>query len=51
MLLKKMQTYPRYKLIFLSFFHVSQGIARNIEQRKVDVFFITISIAINAKYQ
>ena len=43
-----MQTYPRYKLIFLSFFHGSQGIARNIEERKVDVFFVTISIVIPA---
>ena len=43
-----MQTYARYKLIFLSFFHGSQGIARNIEERKVDVFFVTISIVIPA---
>ena len=43
-----MQTYPRYKLIFLSFFHGSQGIARNIEERKVDVFFVTISVVIPA---
>ena len=43
-----MQTYPRYKLIFLNFFHGSQGIVRNIEERKVDVFFITISIVVPA---
>ena len=40
--------YPRYKLIFLSFFHGSQDIAQNIEERKVDVRFIAISIVIPA---
>ena len=31
-----------------SFFHGSQGIEQNVEERKVDLFFITISIAIPA---
>ena len=30
------------------FFHGSQGIALNIEERKVDVFFITIATVIPA---
>ena len=27
-----------------NFFHGSQGIEQNVEERKVDVFFITISL-------
>ena len=45
---KKKQTYLRYKLIFLDFFHGSQGFAQNTEERNVDVFFITIAIMIPA---
>ena len=41
-----MLTHPRYKLIFLSFSYGNQDIAPNIEERKVDVFFIAISIVI-----
>ena len=43
-----MKTYLRYKLISLIFFSGSQGIAQNTEERKVDVFFITIAIVIPA---
>ena len=48
LLKKKMQTHPRYKLIFLSFSHGNKDITPNIEERKADVFFITISIVIPA---
>ena len=45
---ENIQTYTRHKLIFLSYFRGSQGIAQNVEERKVDVFFITISNVIPA---
>ena len=47
-ILENVQTYSIHKLIFLSFFRGSQGIAENVEERKVDVFFITISNLIPA---
>ena len=37
----------KIETFFLSFYG-SQGIAQNVEERKVDVFFITISIVIPA---
>ena len=45
---KEMQTYLRYKAIFLNFFNGSQGISQSIEERKVDMFFITTAIVIPA---
>ena len=47
--LQKRQIYLRYKLICLSgFFSWKPGLGQNFQRRKVDVFFIAISIAIPA---
>ena len=47
--LQKRQIYPRYKFICLSFFFSCKpGLEQNFDGRKVDAFFITISIAIPA---
>ena len=41
---KEMQTYLRYKAIFLNFFNGSQGISQSIEERKVDMFLLLLQL-------
>ena len=38
----------KIETFFSEFFYGSQGIAQNVEDRKADVFFITVSIVIPA---